>query len=282
MRKLTFIYICVIIEVMLFSSYRALGHGDIFTENLDEWYMTDPPEMDSAEWSTANHDTAHEWEVFQVRTRAKVRLHKEIDGLADFPEEMRGPVEKAVDNGTIKSIKVQDGWIVSSDRGEFPGGGQWWFSFDGKIQYKLSDICVVNFHDTKNGLIGVQPLPAYQGRLIRYVRAADGKWEISPVKVFGDLPSVSTMLGDGSILVVTDRRLIKISNDFKKSDILLDRMFWGGLYPNSIIAMNNGDIFIGMRRGVAKIWKNEQGFTVKWLAPSKQFAELIDKTEGFK
>jgi hypothetical protein len=283
MQRIAIGYKCVIIVVVLYAIGAKSERDDRFPVNLEEWYSTIPPEINSAEWITANHDSDHEWDVYQDNLKTKVRLCKhQQDNLDEIPNEIRRSLENEGLTGILKSMKVDDGWIVSSDRGEFAGGGQWWFSFNGKTNYKISDLCVVNFHVTTNGLIGIQPQHLYKGSLIRYVKSHKGIWDIETIIDFKGYPLISTLLSDGAIIVVADDRLIKISQDYKNISILLTDMFWTGLYPNSIVYGDNATIYIGMRHGVAMIQKNNNSYNVKWLMPSKKFADIIENIEGFK
>jgi hypothetical protein len=283
MQRIAIGYKYVIIVVVLCAIGAKSERDDRFPVNLEEWYSTIPPEINSAEWITAHHDSDHEWDVYQDNLKTKVRLCKhQQDNLDEIPNEIRRSVENEGLTGILKSMKVDDGWIVSSDRGEFAGGGQWWFSFNGKTNYKISDLCVVNFHVTTNGLIGIQPQHSYKGSLICCVKSHKGIWEIDPIIDFNGYPLISTLLSDGSIIVVADDRLIKISQDYKNISILLTDMFWTGLYPNSIVYGDNATIYIGMRHGVAMIQKNDNSYNVKWLMPSKKIADIIENIEGFK
>ncbi len=57
--------------------------------------------------------------------------------------------------------------------------------------------------------------------------------------------------------------------------MLLDKVFWGGLYPNSMVITPEGTTYLGMRHGVAKIEIEKGGSRrVHWLLPNKAFVEL--------
>jgi hypothetical protein len=52
-------------------------------------------------------------------------------------------------------------------------------------------------------------------------------------------------------------------------DVLIDKAFWAGLYPNSIVVDASGTVYIGMRFGVAKLTSASDKWIVAWLVPNK-------------
>lgn len=93
---------------------------------------------------------------------------------------------------------------------------------------------------------------------------------------------VATRDGHDSVLVVTHKRLIRLNISTDSVEILVRKAFWHGLYPNSMVVSPSGAIFVGMRRGVAKI-ENKRGlYKTSWLLPSKEFADKHPYKEGFK
>ena len=86
---------------------------------------------------------------------------------------------------------------------------------------------------------------------------------------------------DGSLLVATTDRFLKVSPADKKVEVLISDVFWGGLYPNSVIATTDGIAYLGMRHGVAKIEEKDGVYKAVWLLPSKEFVDM-KLPEGFK
>ncbi len=50
-------------------------------------------------------------------------------------------------------------------------------------------------------------------------------------------------------------------------DVLVDKAFWGGLFPTSIVGISSTTFYIGMRQGVAKIEFQNQSPGIVWLTP---------------
>jgi hypothetical protein len=79
---------------------------------------------------------------------------------------------------------------------------------------------------------------------------------------------------DGTLIVATQFRLVRVHPATKKVDVLIGDAFWAGLRPNSLI-VSQGAIFIGMRHGVAKVEKQGRAYQVKWLLPVPDFDRMI-------
>lgn len=249
--------------------------GVDFPNDLMRWYETDPPELGSTEWSTANRDV-HEWEVTAGEQGVRVKLVSGTDGrssILPFKIKPGGPTDGMI--GRRTAVKVEDGWLVGFDAGEF-GRALWWFSPDGKKRYKISEIQVICFFSVEKDVLAVEGLAHMShnhGKVDRIFRGANGRWQGETFVDLGHAPQVSVRDADGSIIVVTTNRLLRIFPASKKVEVMLDRMFWGGLYPNSMAITPKGTIYVGMRRGVAKIEKKGSALGVRWLMPSKEYAE---------
>jgi hypothetical protein len=86
---------------------------------------------------------------------------------------------------------------------------------------------------------------------------------------------------DGSLLIVTTDRLLKVVPSDKTVEVLHKAAFWGGLYPNSLAVTSGGTIYLGMRHGVAKLEKKGGEYKVVWLLPNMEFV-VTEARDGFK
>jgi hypothetical protein len=224
--------------------------------------------VESDRWREANW-SLEEWDVFLRDGHPSVRAWKsEQDDRAKLPFAIKPG--QAADGlyGRIYAVKVADGWIVGFNAGEF-GAGLWWFAPDGKSRYQISYDRVCGFAQTSKGLLaleGLAHLGSDRGQLIGVNRGAQGQWQTDPFVDLGNAPEAATRDKDGSLIVVTTERLLRVRLD-KQVDVLLDHAFWGGLYSNSVIMDGTGSIYIGMRKGVAKITRAGRKRTVSWLLP---------------
>jgi hypothetical protein len=276
------------IVVLAIACLASMCAGDdSYPADLSKWIETEPPGADSDRWFAANH-SEREWIVFWRDSRPAVRIPKEEDadwkklpfaikvrwtqaeGLIVASVKLQTEKRSRRDRANVYAAKVADGWIVGLNAGEF-GASLWWFAPDGKKWYQISDDQVRGFVQTEQGLLALEGLAHMgidRGHIIAVNRGANGQWQSDPFVDLGSAPDAATHAKDGSLIVVTTTRLFRVRLD-KQVDILLDRAFWGGLYPNSVIVDGAGTVFIGMRHGVAKVTRAGRKPTVRWLLPNQ-------------
>jgi hypothetical protein len=255
-----------------------------FPSELGQWYETEPPEEDSEQALVARTDTEYEWAVTPGTAGPRVSLLVQGQGgPSPLPFEIKpGPAAEGL-VGKRTTSRVKDGWIVSFNAGEF-GAALWWFSPDGERRYKVSDDYIIGLIQTDSGLLALQGLAhglETKGSILRIVPGASGRWVCETLLDLGHAPSVAVKDADGSLVVATAERLIRFVPASRKMEVLLDHVFWGDLYPNSMLVMPSGTIFVGMRHGVAKVEKKGKARKVTWLLPNKEFADQKYR-EGFK
>jgi len=246
-----------------------------FPTDLSRWHVTERPTREGDQWRVANGDK-HEWGVshgdagpradLRPRGRAvpaplpfKIEPGSALDGLA----------------GERKSVRVDDGWVVSFNAGEF-GAGVWWFSPDGARRDKLSGENVVDLVPTTSGLLAFEGLAhrgLTAGKVARLSRAADGRWRSETVLDLGHVPWAVTKDADGSLVVVTSDRLLRVIPSTMKLEVILPHLPWGTAYPNSVAVAPSGTIYVGMRRYVAKVERAGTAYKLRWLVPSETFED---------
>jgi hypothetical protein len=256
------------------SAATLVGPGDV-PSDLSKWIETEPPIQRSDRWYAANQDTKHEWVVSLRDNRPQARLRNAEDEAPEpLPFEIKKGSYKAGLAGKRLSVKVSDGWIVSFNGGEF-GRGLWWFAPDGKSRYKIAEAWIEGFIPTEVGLLALEDLAIgsrSKGRIIRLSQAPGGKWQSEDFVDLEKRPKVYAKAADGSLMIATTDRLLRVNPASKKVDVLIYDAFWGILYPNSMVITADGSIYVGMRHGVAKIEKTKGGsYRVRWLLPNKDF-----------
>ena len=253
-----------------------------FPSDLERWYVTDPPEVQTVPWWVAQTDIKHEWVVTPGDAGPRVKLLiQQKDSPSPLPFEIKPGSAREGLAGERKTAKVDDGWIVSFNAGEF-GAGLWWFSPGGERRYKISDDHVVSLVPTSSGLLVAVGLAhgvgaPFKGRCLRLSRNAKGQWVTEALFDLGGAPLVVVKDVDGSLVVATYNRLLRIFPALKKTDVIVDNVFWGDLYPNSLVIAPSGTIFVGMRHGIAKVEKKGKSYKVFWLLPSKMTADDYEK-----
>ncbi len=274
-----------------------------YPKEITHWIETAPPQND--DWRGANH-SRYEWLV----TRKNGKVTVVPDTLAnrdtvtlpfDFVPQTVGqpPVTKpgAARLGKSGAAHVPGGWLLASDFGEW-GGDIYWLSENGKRQHKIYGENVGSFVQNAHGdlfaLTGLSHMGLSTGGVLRLIPVgtkgdksvhdmtnAAAPWK---VKVLADLQEkayVAVAEKDGSLLVVTRDRLVRVSPDGTVRN-LVEKAFWGGLYPNSLVSGDAGRLYIGMRHGVARIALSHDGAaaTVRWLVPDKTFLHPRSDSPG--
>ena len=264
----------------LHLSAATLAGLDEVPTDLEKWIETDTPKQGTRRWSAANRDSKHEWIVSlrDDRPQARIRNAKD-DASTPLPFVLKMGSAKEGLAGRRLSIQVSDGWIVSHNAGEF-GGGIWWFSPDGKERHKIAKARAIGFIPTEAGLLAIEGLAhlgSSEGRILRLTQAPEGRWQSEDFIDLKHAPKVYAKAADGSLTIATTDRLLRVVPATKEVEVLLNEAFWGGLYPNSMVITPDGETYLGMRHGVAKVEKKGAARRVRWLLPNKKFDE--GKTE---
>jgi hypothetical protein len=162
---------------------------------------------------------------------------------------------------TVK--KVDDGYLVGFNKGEF-GGSLYWFSEKGDTSYQISRVNVDYIFEYKKKVYmanGLFHMGTDLGK-INEMRFADGKWKVEETV---ELPSKSNVIlpYKDRMLIVTTKTILFFdgTNNF---DFIKKDGFWNILYPQSAVIQND-ELFVGMRGGVYKI--NLTTKKEEWLTP---------------
>lgn len=240
-------------------------------DDPEKWIAGDPPRKYDERWYAANHNTTYPWVVTLRDGRPRVaRLGSEKEPADPLPFQIpRGTAAEGLNGSRRFTAKVDDGWIVAFNAGEF-GAGLWWFSPDGKRRQKLAEAWIKGFVPTEAGLLALEGIAHgshSHGGLIRIDRDSKGRWR---TEGFVDLKSpanVATKLADGSLLVASDNQVVRVNPSSKKVEVLVDDAFWDGLYLTSMVVARDGSIYLAMRHGVARIREKDGKHQVTWLVP---------------
>lgn len=272
------------IHLMILALWVA-QNGE-FPNELKNWYVAQPPMLGSEKLCVASLSLQN-WFVNPSSAGVQVRKFESRQNYdTPLPFKISPRSYKEGLDGQLRAVKVNDGWIVSFNGGEF-GAGLWWFSPDGKQRYKISNHhrWFVSLVSTASGLFGVEVFELGghdpSSSVVHFQQNTKGQWQTELVCKLGDQSYAAAQDTEGSLIVVTSQRLVKVILDSKKTLTLLDKMFWEELYPNSMVITPSGDIFIGMRQGVAKIEKKGQSRQISWLVPNKKVLDEKWKP-GFK
>ena len=117
--------------------------------------------------------------------------------------------------GGYRFKKVDDGWLVAFNQGEF-GAELWWFSKNGQSSYKISNDQVKQFIATDRGIYAIQGLAhmsSRRGSLIKIEKGKD-RWLSILEADFKGSPSVILRMHDNAFIVVLTNSLVRMDAEF--------------------------------------------------------------------
>jgi len=149
--------------------------------------------------------------------------------------------------------KTSDGYLVGLNKGEF-GGGLYFIKPDGLDGYEMarySNIHNIFEYQSKYFAIeGLAHLGGQRGQIIELFKV-DTVWKYKSLTSLIEAPALITDFKNEKI-IITSQYILKLGKDLKVTEVLKSPMYWGMLYPSSILVDNNS-IYLAMRQGVLKI-----------------------------
>lgn len=231
-----------------------------------------------AAWSYAANYSRNEWQVladdkqvYAQRVSAKHPAPRKRPAFTPQTDQFRGATAFSA---------VDDGWLVAFNHGEF-GAALYWFSNDGKQNYKISGHQVVEFFVLPDGVHAIEGLAHMgmsAGSIIRIARPEPhAHWKAAIVTALPSAPYAIAVGRDHTMFVTLSRALVSVGED-KKMTLLLADPPWGGLYPNSsVLAPDERKLYIGMRQFVAEF--DIQTKQLRLLIPSAVFLNKLPQEE---
>lgn len=207
-------------------------------------------------WSYAANYSKLEWRVSVVDGRICADPHKE--GTLVGPRPAFKPEADGF-RGASRFARVDDGWLVGFNHGEF-GAALYWFSADGKRHYRMSenqvDPQVVDFFPLGRDLgaiEGLAHLGLADGSIIRITRgAAPGRWQVRTVVRLPTTPFAVAVPKQGPALMVLLDSIVSFDGQ-RKVEPLIANAPWSFLYPNSaVLSPDEQKLYIGMRQYVGE------------------------------
>jgi hypothetical protein len=219
---------------------------------ISNWksYSSPPKETD-----TNSHK---EWTVLLKNdTIRAVNTAKNNPPLFPFADTLKA---RYGSKGMFSFLKVDDGYLVGMYRGEW-GGNLYWFSEDGKKNYKISDDEVIQFiqKDRKTYAIqGLMHLSISEGSIIAIVKE-NNRWIGKPYVQLPAAPGAIELANNHDFIVMTSAGLFKVDENLNVTK-LADKV--GG---NSMVLKDNV-VYTGRHGGVYKY--NMLTGKREWLEPN--------------
>ena len=194
---------------------------------------TSPPLTNSPEWRKLNYSN-NEYEVKIVSKQLEVKIINQ-DYIKDNCE-----------------LKISGGTLIGIDHGEWGG----------TLKFEPSDTSK-DFINIKNGNIkfiftlqekiyfleGLSHLSIREGSLYEITQINDS-FSFKKLIDFGDAPEAFAILNN-RLLVATFENFYSVKDN--KKELIFKNTFWSSLYPNSIAAFNDRNVFVGIRGGIVKL-----------------------------
>ena len=233
------------------------------------WVSYPTPPADGPELRCANY-SAREWRVEPNAGGVKITLNTEPDRRDPLPPGVSFAGVAVNPKGTRRVMRVEDGWLVGLDAGEF-GGSLWWFGPNGQDRKRLAVVNVVGFAKISGAalaLVGLSHMGDESGKVLRLERAAaGGGWKAEVLADLGATPRAFAADTPGALLVLTTRGLARV-----RASGAVEQLFqtpnYKSLYPNSMTLAPSGVIHVGMRHFVTRLTPSGNSYREEWFVPA--------------
>lgn len=220
-----------------------------------------PPAADRvayALWSYAANYSRLEWQVSVVDGHICAQA---IASDERRPAAARPAFEPEADGlrGASRFTRVDDGWLVGFNHGEF-GAALYWFSLDGQQHYRMPenqiDKQVVEFFPLGKDLGAIEGLAhgfLSQGSIIRIVRPTpQSRWQVQTAVRLPAAPYAVAVPKRGPALVVLSDSLVEFDGQHGIGTLMADAP-WAMLYARSaVLSPDEQTLYIGMRQYVGE------------------------------
>lgn len=159
------------------------------------------------------------------------------------------------EKGNKVDLEIEAGKIIGINNGEW-GGGLYFRTK--KLQKKPVEIKPGNIVDIikfKNKIYftqGLVHMGINNGALYELINQKNS-FTYFKMAELGDAPAAITSF-ENKIFIISHKNFYEINtNENNKITKIFENQFWKGLYPNSIVAFDERNIFAGMRSGILKI-----------------------------
>jgi hypothetical protein len=211
----------------------------------------------------------NEWNVtvegVEVRIAKNIRRQEEVPALPPRLVHQYGMTSLQ------SATRLNDGWLLAYNGGEF-GGGLWLTSSDGGDVKQIlnEDVhAVVIRDDSVVVLSGLAHMTGDSGRAWFYALPRDLGMALQRSIKLDGAPGAYTKGTDGSVTFTTTHSLNRITKEGELQTLHEFPKWMAHQYPNSIALLPNGTVYVGMRMFVLRL-KNYSGeFSEEWLLPDE-------------
>lgn len=227
-------------------------------------------------WFRAGNSSELEWWVFRQDGKVRARLSNEPPNEAG--ESPRFTPKAGRFRNASALARVNDGWLVGFNEGEF-GGALYWFSRDGNASYMISQHQVVAFFcwaDSVHAIEGLEHLGLSHGSVIRIDRQrAEERWRATVLVDLASAPHAVTPHQDGTILITVSDGIVAVGPDRTVSRLLANRELGAFLPTSSALTVDGQRLYIGMRQFVGEFSLTTKRF--RYLIPARRFLNQLPR-----
>jgi hypothetical protein len=240
-----------------------------------------PPESHRGDYMvwyySANHSLQN-WHVFLKEGKPHAKLRTK----SDSPFETPPFTPKTKDYSYITdTFKVEDGWIIAFNEGEW-GGALYWFSADGTKNYKISDHQVVDLFLHRNvihAIEGLSHLGLSRGSLISISRSNDqSQWKAKTLLKLPQAPDALSILSNGHLLLTLSDSIVDVSPDYSLTTVLSEAVFRQLYVNSSALSTNETKLYLGMRQFVGELDLQTQ--KLRLLIPSDDYLHKLPQKDA--
>ena len=229
------------------------------------WVRYPKPLPESPIMRCANY-SQNDWRVINEAGNIDIRLDTEFDRINPLPPQINSNAVAVSNVRERYVLKVEDGWLVGLNGGEF-GGGLWWFSTDANDTLKLSDDRILGLSKCAKGVLALSGI-SHMGREAGKVILITGMGRSQKVSLLADLhimPRAFTVESPDSWLIITSSKLLRLKTTGEvKALFTTDYRL---LYPNSMALLSSGVLYVGMRHFITSLTPSETGYREDWFVP---------------
>ena len=255
-----------------------------YSQEVKRWHEAAIPPKDdeyrlTAWFSAASFfSNSYEWRVFVERGEIRAQLASEPHQETKERPAFQPKADIFVAQPETAIQRVDDGWLVGFNEGEW-GGALYWFSLDGKQNYKISAHQVVDFFTGSVGVYAIEGLAHMdyvRGAAIRIARAKPrDRWQASIVANLPDAPCTVSVRRDGTAFITSPSSIVALNRDGKLTTLLQDP--WWYRPTSAVLSPDEQKLYLGMWYFVAEF--DIATKKLRLLVPSDAFLEPFHVSE---
>lgn len=234
------------------------------------WVLYRSPDKDATAVLSCAGSSEREWQVAPDGEGVRITPYRERLVEEPLPFEVRSSSRGDGLYGNRHVRRVDDGWLVGFDAGEF-GGSLWWFGVDGRQSRKLAAENVVGFADGAAGVLapaGLAHMGIDRGGVLLVREGRGGDRKVEALADLGSAPTAFAPESPDSLVVATYTRVVRVRASGGVEQLYATAQGEHLPYPNSLTLSKAGVVHVGMRHFVLRLSPSASGYREEWFVPA--------------